>query len=102
MHAEANRLIHYFEATTTKKVSAVYMCGGSSQMIGMDAYMHVHIPRPVFLGNPLQHLRHHDILQDNENALLYAKDIGLTLVALDPKRRIAFNFLKKHLWFGKD
>lgn len=102
VHAEANRMMQYFEATTTKKVVAVYLCGGSSQLKGFDVYMHEHIPCTVLLGNPLQHIRHHDILPTNESPFVYTNAIGLTLAALDPKRRAAFNFLKKHVWFGKD
>jgi type IV pilus assembly protein PilM len=100
--AEASRLMHYFETAFTKKIAGVYLCGGSSQLKGMDDYLAKRLSRPVHRGNPLQHIRNHDILPTSEDAVSYTNAIGLTLGMVNPKRRVAFNFLRTHLWSEKD
>lgn len=65
-------------------ISAVYLCGGDANLIGLEKYLSAAVKRPVLLGNPFSNFKFKDgvipPIPRNES-LKYTTAIGLALRA---------------------
>ncbi len=92
---EMKRTIEFYEGSRRKTVKAVYLCGGLSLQQGFREYVNEQLSLPVHTGDPLSHIKHHDIVSKNDKIILYANVIGLALGTLDRQyHHTKFNFLK--------
>lgn len=94
---EMKRTMAFYEGSRRKTIKAVYLCGGMSLMNGFDVYIKKMLSLPVNIGDPLTHIKHSNLLTKEDNVLLYANVIGLTIGSLDRRyHNSRFNFLQSY------